>query len=250
MRPTSGESAPDPQTVFPRCDAVLVDPGGDTGPPARRTGACIGRIRRTSQPASRQQHVADRHDEYRQAERREAEEAESGKTVAQQLALHHQVRRGRDQCHHAADQRSHAQRHHQPAGCDAGVAGDPQDHRDEDRHHAGRAHHRAEGRNHQHQQSDQAAFVGTGPRNQPIAQPLGDAGSNQRLAEHEQQRNQHDVAIGEARQRLVDLDDAGERQRQDHQQTDHVAARPVGGEHDYGDSKQGQDDDQVGVHAA
>ena len=41
---------------------------------------------------------------------------------------------------------------------------------------------------------------------QPVAEPPGDAGPHQAVADHEQRRDQHDVRVAEARQRLAHRD--------------------------------------------
>ena len=50
----------------------------------------------------------------------------------------------------------------------------------------------------------------SGLRDQPVAEPLGDARSHQAVADHEQRGDQDDVRIAEARQRLAHGEHAGE----------------------------------------
>ena len=85
----------------------------------------------------------------------------------------------------------------------------------------------AQARHDQHQQDEQARLAAAGPGHQPVAEPLRDAGPHQPLADDEQQRDQHDVGVAEAGQRLVHGDDAGERQQHQHQQRHGVHARPA-----------------------
>ncbi|MDT4831317.1 hypothetical protein FQZ97_648260 [compost metagenome] len=216
--------------------------------PAR--GAALVAVRVVAEPAAGEQHVADAEGEDHQAERGEAEEAEAARAVAHQVAVHHHVGCGGDQGEHAADQPGEGQRHHQPARRQVQAAGDAEHHRDEDRHHSGGAHHRAEPGDAEHQQHQQARLATAGLGHQPVAQPVGDTGAHQAVADHEQRGDQHHVGIGEAGQGFVDAEHAGQRQGDDHQQGDHVEARLVEGEHQHRGEQQGQDPEQFEVHAS
>ena len=112
-----------------------------------------------AEPAPRQQHVANPEQQDRQADGREVEEGEALEAGAAQFAVDHQVRRRRHQGQHAADEAGKGQRHQQAPRRDLHAVGDTQHHGNEDGHHAGGAHHRAEPGDRQHQQHQQARFA-------------------------------------------------------------------------------------------
>ena len=74
-------------------------------------------------------------------------------------------------------------------------------------------------------------FAAAGLRDQPVAEPPRHAGAHQAFADHEQRRDQHDVRIAEAGQRLAHGDHAGEGQHRQHDQRHGVHARLVDREH-------------------
>ena len=102
------------KAVFAAGQSVFLDPVGK----ARTAGGLL--LPGRGQPPPREAHVNDTENEDRQPERREAEETKTLDAVAFELAVDDQIGRRGDERRHAANQRGHAQRHHQPAGSDAG----------------------------------------------------------------------------------------------------------------------------------
>ncbi len=201
------------------------------------------------QPVAREQHVGHADGEHHQAYRGEGEEAEAGMTLARQLAVDHHVRWRGDQGHHAADQSGEGQRHHQPARRDLQLGGDAQDHRDEDRHHPGGTHHRAQPGHRQHQQYQQARFAAAGAGDQPVADLVGHPGTHQAFADHEQRGDQYHAGIAEAGQGFVEGKGSADAEGHDHQQGDHVQAQAVVDEEDDGGGEQADHPEQFEVHA-
>ena len=133
----------------------------------------------------------------------EVEEGEALEAGAAQFAVDHQVRRRRHQGQHAADEAGKGQRHQQAPRRDLHAVGDTQHHGNEDGHHTGGAHHRAEPGDRQHQQHQQARFAAARGAHQPVAQAVGDAGAYQAVADDEQCGDQHHARIAEAGQCLL-----------------------------------------------
>jgi hypothetical protein len=155
------------------------------------------------QPRDRwRHHVDDAQRECQQADRGDAEKAERLQAGVAQGIVDHQVGRRGDQGQQAAEQGGEGHRHHQPAGADAEPGGDAEHHRNEDRHHAGGTHERAQPGHRQHQQHQQPAFAGAGQPGQPDADLIGDAGPHQSLADHEQSGDQQDQWVAEAGHRF------------------------------------------------
>ncbi|MNC42914.1 hypothetical protein D3C75_917480 [compost metagenome] len=164
----------------------------------------------TAEPVAGQQHVADAEREDHQAKRGKAEKAETAFAVAHQFTVHHHVGRCGDQTEHATDQTGKTQRHHQPAGRDLHACGDAQHHRNENGHHPGGAHHRAQPGHTDHQQHQQTHFAVAGAIGHPFADAVGNAGAHQPFADHEQRGDQHHVGVAEAGQGFLDAEDAGQ----------------------------------------
>jgi hypothetical protein len=99
---------------------------------------------------------------------------------------------------------------------------------------------------------------------QPVAEPPGHARAHQAVADHEQGRDEHDVGVAEAGQRLArgehfptrggqqprdaPGDHAREGQRREHDQRHGIHARLVDREHGDGGGKQNQNHRKFGAH--
>ena len=147
--------------------------------------------------ASGEVHVEDAQQQDGHAERREREEAEAIRPMADQFIVDDQIGRGGNQRHHAADQRREGHRHHQLAGCDTGPAGDAHDHRDEHGNDAGRTHNRAEKTDRQHQDGELTPRPVAAAGRQPVADTPRHAGACEGFANHEHRPDQHDIGVGE-----------------------------------------------------
>ena len=186
-------------------------------------------------------HVGDAQPQRQQADRRDAEEAEGLQAGGAQGIVHHQIGRRGDQGQQAAEQGGKGQRHHQPPGSDAGAVGDAQHHRNEDCHHAGRAHERAQSGYGYHQQHQQPGFAGAGHPGQPVADLIGDASAYQALADHEQPGDQHHHGVTKAGHCHRHRQDIAQAQRHDHQQGHDIWPQPVRGKQHHGHRQHAKD---------
>ena len=229
----------DAQPIFAVREFVFLDPLAET-----RTigGFCFLGCR---QPAPRKAHIDDTKNEDRQAERREAEKAKALHAMTLELAVDDEIRRGRDKRRHPADQRSHAERHHQPAGSGPRTLRDAQHHRNEDGGDRRRTHRRAQSADDHHEKDDKPDFVASGLDNQPVAEPLCDARSYQPVADHEQCGDQNDVGVAEAGQRFTHGECACEGQHREHDQRNGVQTGLVDREHHDRSTKQDKDNDEL-----
>ena len=91
-------------------------------------------------------------------------------------------------------------------------------------------------------------FVLAGLGDQPVAEHLRDTGSHQAVADDKERRDEHDVGVAEAGQRLPHGQHAGEGQRHQHNERDRVQPRPADREHDDRGGEQHQNNGEICVH--
>ena len=170
-------------------------------------------------------------------------------TRAREFAVNHHVRRCADQRQHAADESGESKRHHQPGWRNVDAPGNAQGHRNEQGDDPGRTHDRTQAGDGQHEQHEQPCFAASGSRQQPVADTVGDAGADQRLANDEEGCDQDDARLTEAGQRLGGSERAGEHQREQRHDRHRVHAWLVHDEGDDAGGEQKKDQEGVGVHA-
>jgi hypothetical protein len=205
-----------------------------------------GRARGELAPAP-QGHVGDPRRHQRQAERREAEEAEAGEPPVLQQAAHHDVGGGQ-QGRHATQDGAEGERHQQPGGVHARALRRPGDGGQQHGRGGDVVHEQGEEGGGEHHRHHQPPLALARDAHQEVPHLAGDASALQARGEDEDCEQGDHRRAAEPGEGLLGREHPRRAERNDHQQRHQIGAQPLGEQERHGRAGDDQGDEEVGAH--